>query len=341
MRNDLGKFESFFSRPKLENLRRNGVIFFDVDDTLLARRKNASESDQIYSESPAAMSVPLLLNAGVRVCLITGHGWAQLKKRFILPLIEDISTKYPTKRDEILKRFFVYANRGATKMIWQNGDFAENENYGREFIINDNDSIVLRGIFKKLAEDFDEDFAAQQDFYRQSFPLFDFEELPPKIVEREKVVLSLRPIPSYVHCEKQICESPRRKLFSVGYELLQESELGAKYELSESGKSTLEIINKAVSKKIAFQDLILKIAEETNISPETVEESSIYVGDEFAPGGNDYIICQSFPDCACFSVASAKGEHSLENVVYFNEFMELEGVSATSFLIMQILKFLT
>ncbi len=337
----MSKFETILSPARLENLRKNGAICFDVDDTLLARRKNISESDQVFSESPAAAFVPLLLNAGVKVCIITGHGWTQLKERFVLPLTEEISKNFPEKREEILQRFFVYANRGATKMIWKNGDYAEDVNYGREFSFDETNLIQIREIFAELAKSFNEDFAKQKDFYRQSFPKFAFDELPPEILEREQVVLGLRPIPSEAHCEKKVFESPRQRLFLIGCELLKKAKLEAKYELTQSGKSTLEITKKAVSKKVAFKDLLFQITKEKEISLETVENSSIYVGDEFASGGNDFIISQSFPHCLCLSVACAKRENSSEKVLFLHDCFQLEGIPATSFLIAYILKFLT
>lgn len=131
----MNKLEELLTTEILKNLRENGAIVFDVDDTLLARRKNIGESDQHFSESPAAVSVPQLLNAGVRVCVITGHGWAQLEKRFVLPLIEDVAERFPANRNEILQRLLIYANRGATKISWENGVFREDKSYGKEFFL--------------------------------------------------------------------------------------------------------------------------------------------------------------------------------------------------------------
>lgn len=328
---------TLLSPERLEKLRRNGAIVFDVDDTLLARRGKFSENDQIFSESPAALSVPRLLNAGVRVCVITGHGWAQLEKRFVAPLDEEISNLFPEKRDEILKRFFVYANRGATKIIRENDDYIEETVYGGEFSFDETDLVRLREILERLKESSIEDFAKRKEWHLENFPEFNFEELPPEILEREKVVLGLRPIFSEAHCEKNAVESPRRRLFLLGCEMIKNAGLDEKYEIAESGKSTLEITRREVSKKAAFRDLISGITKEKGISPETVEESSIYVGDEFAPGGNDYIISQSFPRCLCLSVASDRQE----NVISLRDFFHLEGIPAASALAARIIKFLT
>lgn len=341
MRNNLSNLNSLLPPERLENLRRNGVMFFDVDDTLLARRTKPSENDQVFSESQAAISIPLFLNAGIRVCVITGHGWKQLQNRFVLPLIKEIFNCFPKKRDELLKRFFVYANRGATKIIWKNGTYSEETDYINEFSFDESDLIRLLGILSKLEKTFNNDFAKQKSWYLQNFPKFAFNELPPQILEREKVVLGLRPIPSEAHCKKNIPESPRQKLFSLGYEAMKSAGLDVKYEITQSGKSTLEITNKEVSKKLAFQDLIFQIAKENSVSPETVEKSSIYVGDEFNSDGNDYIISQSFPHCLYFSVASIEQETSPENVIFLHDFFHLEGVPATTALMTYVLKVLT
>jgi hydroxymethylpyrimidine pyrophosphatase-like HAD family hydrolase len=341
MQNDLKNFETLLSPDRIKNLRENGAIFFDVDDTLLARRKNAGENDQNFSESSAAALVPLLLGAGVRVCVITGHGWAQLERRFVTPLREVVTKHFPANADRILQRFFVYANRGATKVVLKKKTYAEDENYGNKYFLERADSRRLREIFRELADFFDADFAKRKDFYLQNFPKFAFDELPPKIIEREKVVLCLRPIPSETHGETDFSESPREKLFESGSELLKEAKLDDKYELTQSGKSTLEITKRTISKKVAFQDLLFQIAEEKEISPERVEESSIYVGDEFSSDGNDYVIAQNFPRALCLSVAPKKCENISANVLCLDEICGLEGVAGTAFLIAHMLKFLT
>lgn len=333
MRNNLSKLDSVLSPERLENLRRSGVIIFDVDDTLLARRRFSSERDQIFSESAAAVSVPQLLKIGLTVCVVTGHGWAQLEKRFVSPLTEEIREN----REEILKRFFVYANRGAMKIVREYGEYREDVNYGNEFSIDKSDWHRLRVILENLNGFFNTDFTALKEWYLKNFPKFAFDELPPEVTSREKKVLVLRPIPSEAHRENEFTESPRQILFSLGAEALKTAGLDAKYEITQTGKSTLEITKRKVSKKLAFQDLFLQIAKEKDISPETVEESSVFIGDEFAPGGNDHIIPQSFPRALCFSAASA----GQENVISLHDLFQLEGIPATSALTAYIIKILT
>ena len=78
--------ERLLPPERIELLRTCGVLVFDVDDTLLSRRTNAHESDQSFFDSPAAQMLPKLLSAGLRVCVITGHGWAQLERRLMAPI---------------------------------------------------------------------------------------------------------------------------------------------------------------------------------------------------------------------------------------------------------------
>lgn len=341
MHSGLIELEKILSLERLTKMRDNGAVFFDVDDTLLARRRTSFENDQTFSESAAAILIPQLLIAGVRVCLITGHGWNQLKRRLVLPLIGDVSKKFSQKRNELFERFFIYANRGATKLVWKTNNYKEDKIYGREFALDTVESTALRGIFTSLTEILIEDFERRESLYKQTFPNFAFDELPPKIIEREKVVLSLRPIPSRTHSNVTVSESPRRKLFLVGLDLLKKTKLNGKYELEESGKSTLEITKKGISKKNAFQDMIFEIAKQKKITPELVESSSIYVGDEFSINGNDYTIATNFLHTLCFSVAREKEKKIPENVFLLRDYCQKEGVFATASLIDYILKFLT
>lgn len=328
---------------KLEKLRNNGAIFFDVDDTLLARRKNPSDKDQVFQESQAALYIPLLLNLGVKVCIITGHGEEQLEKRLVLPLVEHITENFLKDYAEILRYLYVYANRGATKMVWVYGRSTKDEAYNEKFSLEESDLPILSNILRKLSDTFIGDFFKQEDYFRQKFPKFNFNEIPPKIIEREKVVLGLRPIPSDWHCATNTDSaiSPLREMIIEGILMLDDAQLTSKYELTQSGKSTIEISKKQLSKKVAFEDLIAQIARGNQIKPELVEKSSIYVGDEFFPAGNDLIIAQTYSNTLCFSVASSKHEKSYENIIFLPDYIPFEGVSATASLMAHIIKFLT
>lgn len=342
MRNSLSDLEIILSRARTEKLRQNGAIVFDVDDTLLARRTKPTGCDQVFSESPAAVSLPLLLNAGIKVCIITGHGWKQLENRLVKPLADYVLINFAEKSAEMLKNFYIYANRGATKIVWQNGIFIKDESYGHKFILENEDVVKLREIFNKLINYFKKDFIKHEDFYRLTFSKFNFDESVPQIIERENVVLGLRPVPSETHCETHFSwKSPRHKLYILGGKKIREANLDKKYEIGKSGKSTLEIIRNSVSKKIAFQDLKSRIAKEKQVSTDTVESSIIYIGDEFTPDGNDYVISQNFTYCLCFSVAPAKCNEFSKNIFFLRDFFQLEGISATSFLIAYILNVLT
>jgi hypothetical protein len=123
----------------------------------------------------------------------------------------------------------------------------------------------------------------------------------------------------------------------LGLEALKNAGLDTKYEIAESGKSTIEIANRRVSKKLAVRDLFRQIAADADLRSETVEESSIYVGDEFGPGGNDLVVRESFPGLLCCSVAAEKQR----GVILLPEFFSVEGIAATAALVSRILKILT
>ncbi len=341
MRNNLNRISFGFTPENIENLRRSGIIFFDVDDTLLARRTNRLEKDQIFADSEAAQLIPLLLQAKIRVCIITGHGWKQLQKRLVAPLVKEIFDCFYISREQLLRNFFIYANRGATKIVWENGDYLEHLEYRAKYAFTEPDLSALRKILRRLGKSFEDDFARRQSWHLKTFGNFPFDELPPEIIERESVVLGLRPLPSEFFSSQAIAESPRQILFSRGCEILKNANLDSKYELAQSGKSTLEIMRRQVSKKNAFQDLLNQISAECQTAPEQIEQSSVYIGDEFSADGNDYVIARDFPRCRCFSVAAEPEKNLPGNVFSVNKTLQIKGVPATSAIISAILKVLT
>src|SRR5690606_25196426 len=95
-------------------LRDRGVLIFDVDDTLLARRGGGSADGETFHESHAAQLIPGLLRKGFHIAIVTGHGWQQLERRLISPIFERASAGD-------LARLWIYANRGATRLLNDNG----------------------------------------------------------------------------------------------------------------------------------------------------------------------------------------------------------------------------
>lgn len=322
-------------------MRRDGVIFFDVDDTLLARRRGRAGSDQTYAESAAARLVASLLDAEVTVCLITGHGWKQLEKRFVLPLIEDCARRFPERAGMLAGNFYVYANRGATKLVRAGDRFRESAAHAEKYSLDKRDRGALEKILVNLKDELTRDFERRPDWYLQNFPEFPFAELPAEIFARENAVLGLRPIPSNYYASETV-ESPRARLFARGLDALAVSDLAAKYRLDKSGRSTLEITRRNVSKRIAFADLLGAIAEGKGVPVETVEAASVYIGDEFEREGNDAVIAREFPRCLCLSVGDeTRSERLAENVVSIRNLAPEDGVSATAAVVSRIIKFLT
>jgi hypothetical protein len=117
-------------------------------------------------------------------------------------------------------------------------------------------------------------------------------------------VLVLRPVPARIHAaDAQPDADCRAALYERGLKLLLHAGFGDKYQLSRTGRSTLEITRRSVSKVTAMRDLMTGLAALSGESTDRVEAALVYVGDEFFPDGNDFEIPFEFPRVLCLSVA--------------------------------------
>lgn len=311
---------------RMSKMRRNGALFFDVDDTLLARRSGAANYDQIYSENDAAKLLPELLNAGVRVCIITGHGWRQLQTRLIAPFITDLNNRFSSTANILDANLFVYANRGATRIALQNGKPLIDRDYGRNYRIDAGDAPKLRSVVESMRE-----------FYLCESRELETDREPPRLLEREGVILGLRPILDLPAKNSDAERTARTRLIEIGTRLLVEQNLSGKYFIAASGTSTLELSRIGISKQIAFDDTIARIGEQTGLERTEIENSSVYVGDEFDIGGNDFVILKNYPGTCCLSVAPAQRASSFQQAISVSNHYGKSGTAATSALIGDIL----
>lgn len=283
----MNHLETIFAPERIDRLIKTGVLIFDVDDTLLARSSRPGEADSSFADSIAAQNLVGLLRLGLRIAFVTGHGWGQLKRRLIDPLIEAVSS-FPLVN--VTDLIHVYANRGATRIDINRSSCTEDKAYGDKFRIGHEDAEVIRGIFNELTQQLNAD---RQD--KQNLPI---DYLPPKIVERDGVVIALRPIDGL---------SQRDVLVEHGGRLLAGRGLAGRYEISACGRSTIEVIRRGGDKSVAVADLFNRLASKTGAVLIDIQKSSIYIGDEFDANGNDRIVLDNFPDCTCFSVAAVTG----------------------------------
>jgi hydroxymethylpyrimidine pyrophosphatase-like HAD family hydrolase len=337
---------------RVERLRRAGALVLDVDDTLLARERAAvgdsvrgGGGEETFNESAAAMLLPELLRRGFRVGLITGHGWRQLERRLVAPVVERL--REAREAGASIARLSVYANRGATKIVWDGERHAVDAVYGERHQLRVEDAATLRGLLESLGAEFDAEVSARREWYAASFPRFDFTTLPPRVDEREGAVLVLRPIPARRHAAAGVSLNPRAEVYARGLELLRRAHLGGVYELAESGRSSIEITRRGVSKETALRDLLAEAAkarEAAGASGETarseaasgeaeacVESALVYVGDEFEAGGNDAVIPRVFPRALCLSVAPERDRgEPVGTVVSLARAAELGGAEGTA-----------
>ncbi|MDQ1589931.1 MAG: hypothetical protein QOG71_558 [Pyrinomonadaceae bacterium] len=337
-RGDVG-LGGLLDAARVERLRRAGALVLDVDDTLLARERAgaggvASRGEESFAESAAAGLLPELLRRGFRIGLVTGHGWRQLERRLVMPLIERLKESGDASA---IARLGIYANRGATKIVWDGERHAVEEVYGGRHQLRASDVAELRALLETIGAEFDAKVRESAEWYASAFPRFDFALLPARVDEREGAVLVLRPIPAQRHAAEGRL-NPRAESYKRGLELLRRAKLDADYELAESGRSSIEITRRGVSKDAALGDLLTEVSKATGESVAGVEEALVYVGDEFDAGGNDAVIPRVFPRALCLSVAPAGGElETGAGVVSLSRAAQTEGTAATHALLAHLL----
>ncbi|HLL70687.1 MAG TPA: hypothetical protein VK363_04590 [Pyrinomonadaceae bacterium] len=339
------ELDELMDAARVERLRLRGALVLDVDDTLLARvRADGGAGEETFAESAAAAALPELLRRGFNVCLITGHGWQQLETRLVAPVAEHLrGSGDATAAASCIARLHVYANRGATKIVRDGARHAVDEIYGARHQLRDEDVPALRTLLESLAVEFEADVRARVAWYEASFPRFDFGALPARVSEREGAVLVLRPVPSRIHAVRDAVaassvRNPRAEVYARGLELLQSARLSERYELAESGRSSIEITRRGVSKEAAMRDAIAELSAASGASACEVEESIVYVGDEFFAGGNDFVIPQLFPRALCLSVAGGSAAGSEAGVVSLTRASGAAGTAATGNLLAHLLR---
>jgi hypothetical protein len=189
----------------------------------------------------------------------------------------------------------------------------------------------LRGLLESLGAEFDAKVKERGEWYGAAFPRFDFGALPPRVDEREGAVLVLRPIPARRHAEVGVETNPRAEVYERGLELLRREKLDDDYELAESGRSSIEITRRGVSKETAMRDLLREVSRATGAGEASVEGALVYVGDEFDAGGNDAVIPRLFPRALCLSVAGERGAGETQGgVVQLARAADLTGAEGTA-----------
>ncbi|HLM61592.1 MAG TPA: hypothetical protein VK308_12375 [Pyrinomonadaceae bacterium] len=302
----------------------------DVDDTLLARNA-AGRKDEVFGENTAINLLPRLLEAGFRVGLITGHGWKQLKTRLADPLLDFLRERSIDLT--VLKNLFVYTNQGATKIQWSGRGWSLDSKYNALYAISATHLNSLKNLLIFHASQFNADYQASKDYYKQNFPTFDFNKLPATVQNRESAVLNVRPLPSEHHKSKDGKMDVPRNVVKVRVEgEIEKLGLAEIYKICQSGLSSLDLVDRKVSKTIAVRSILSELGVRASKEIREIEKAVIYIGDEFTPSGNDYCVAVNFPFIKCFSVASAQSstKNELQNVIQFAELKGTSGTRATS-----------
>jgi hypothetical protein len=87
-----------------------------------------------------------------------------------------------------------------------------------------------------------------------------------------------------------------------------------------------------------MRDAIAELSASSGADAGEVEESIVYVGDEFYAGGNDYVIPQLFPRALCLSVAGGREAEAAAGVVSLARATRAAGTAATESLLAHLLR---
>ncbi|HEY1403255.1 MAG TPA: hypothetical protein VGB05_03945, partial [Pyrinomonadaceae bacterium] len=190
------ELDKLIDASRVERLRLRGALVLDVDDTLLARERAGGGGEETFADSACAAELPELMRRGFRICLITGHGWRQLETRLVAPVVERLRE---AKHAACVERLRIYANRGATKIVWDGAHHAVDEAYGERHQLRAADRAALHRLLESLGAELEADVRRRRAWYQEAFPRFDFASLPARVGEREGAVLVLRPLPARMH----------------------------------------------------------------------------------------------------------------------------------------------
>lgn len=305
-----------------------GAVVLDVDDTILAR-DSASQSGETFAESPAAAFIPELLEAGVRIVLVTGHGWRQLESRLVGPIQSVLQAGATLRVFDPRERLEVYANRGATKITWDGCSYRTDEEYSNTHGIPKHDCLVILGILEDARAGYHEELRARATWYRRTFPRFDGWRSA-AIEVRERSAIALRPIPSAFHALEEIDADPRVSLACRVNHELRGAGLDRAYEAKAEGRTSVVVYSRGVSKEFALTDVIQRLSGYCGRTTSEIEHALVYIGDEFYPGGNDEVVSLAFPGCLCFSVSqNAQTVNRLDTVVSTQSLFGEWGTAAT------------
>ncbi len=303
--------ETAISTGSVRDLRDHGVLFFDVDDTLLSRSGGINGKGETFYESPAAMHLPKLLDRGFRVVIITGHETEQLFRRLIGPLMTATATGLADLR--------VYTNRGGTGFSWDGRSFVEDHVYSAGFKLTPAELEGAVRIVAQVADKFSSDIMQHSDRIVNDYPGFLIGELPVKVTVRADTIVSAKPFPSSSHCLVAAGASIRDTAVSE-IEALIGCEPGlSNLGVQAAGRGTIETARHSLSKTAAAGHAFERIAGDLGISLQAIEHASIFVGDEFGIKGNDRPLSEMFSGARCISVAPlAERQQTPNNVINFS-----------------------
>lgn len=269
-----------------------GVFVFDVDKTLADRDKRLSASMRKL--------IRFLLKSGYEVVIMTGQPVTVQYPR----LVADITIKEGKGAAEVgsvekldatdLDNLVIYANEGSQKYVFVNGEIREVEDYRKGVLANEEIKIKAEGIITTLlqqlrdftdkavlqtdlqafldnqgkAEDIDSILAALKDLLVRDWPT---------ILDRDtQIAFKLNELKSHPQSKiirHFVTSALASRLKIAGIEGIK---------VASSGSTTIGLTPENVDKALSMAD-VLKYVPAAQV---------VYFGDEFEPGGNDYLIAK-------------------------------------------------
>jgi len=137
------RLEQWFHVQDMEKFVKQGSLVFDIDGTLLERRKSLND----HPATKAAMVS--LLKKGVRIAIISGNSYDSIEKRVLEPLREALGDERALV-DELLT---VYADGSTSRRDFQNGLPVQNPEYGSEFDMTEDEVSAVLDVLKAAGKD--------------------------------------------------------------------------------------------------------------------------------------------------------------------------------------------
>ena len=305
----------------LENNLNKCCIAFDLDDTLLADRREllakGFKGSRLNADKTNLNLILETLERGISVAIVSGNDFDVIKETFINPLFKLAQNNLPS-----LEKLAIYANGCCSlyKFSLREKLFLVEPKFTNKNIIEKKSRNIILAILKKEIISFEKMIKNDKNFYDYyDKTKWNFRGLDIAIKVRDQgVQVITKPIPSYKHMLKEQYKDYREMFTKAVQNSLKKNGL-SKFEVFQRGWGTVEIQLKGSSKTLALSNIL----KELSISSKNL----VFFGNEFDETlGNDFSVLRD----GFFTLAiSDKFDHleHLPNLIVSG----VRGTASTSF----------